>query len=127
MRLEAGGMSNRVIFAPQQPFLFVGEDRNGAVSFDREIDTGETLASAPEINEITSGGPAITSVAINTDSSVTINDKTVGQDRAITFHADADGISAGTYTYVASATTDSSPAQHPQIVFKIDVIEVPTS
>lgn len=94
--------------APQLPVVAVGDVWNGAVSFARQLDSGETLTGTPTVTEETTSDLTISNVAVST-SSLRINSTLVAAGTAVQFKVV--GQTSGTYTLKITATTTSTPAQ----------------
>lgn len=69
-------------YADQIPFLPVGAKRDLAVSFDDDLDSGDTISGAPTIEELDTSDLTIENAAANA-SEITILKRRVAAGRAV--------------------------------------------
>ena len=98
--------------APQRYSKPVSAVRLMSVSFVGQLESGELLSGTPTVVD-NSGSPAeltLSNKAINT-AELTLNGRTVAIGQAVQFRVSG-GLAGSEYTIMATASSDSSPAQN---------------
>lgn len=112
------------IIAKGSPALAAGDEQNGAVSFAKQLKTGELLTGTPTVEEEAGAGDlVISNVALNTDAEE-INGVEVPAYEAVLFHVTSQ--SAGEYALKLTVTTDSTPARTLVRYVKFHVVPAPS-
>jgi len=95
-----------MVKAPQIPTMNPAATKNAAISFDGELEAGESLTGTPTVTA-TPDGLTIDNKRVSTGE-LEINDQAVAAGRAVQFRVSGD---PGTYEIRAVCGTTSSPAQ----------------
>jgi hypothetical protein len=102
--------------AKEVPSKGPGEIRNGAISLAHLLETGEVLTGTPTVSA-TPSGLTFSNVAVNS-TAITIDGVSVTAGEAIQFRVTG-GSSGVLYTCTATCSTNSTPAQTVDVVFKL--------
>lgn len=106
---------------PQLQYKQVSEARLVSVSFDNELEDGETFTgNTPTVTEITTTDLTLDNKAVST-AALEINGKTVAIGRAIQFRVSG-GTAGTTYKIAIQCATDATPAQTIRAIVQIVVI-----
>lgn len=106
--------------APQIVQKSVGAAITPAVSFAKQLRSGESLTGTPTVAEQTTAALTIANVAKNT-STLTIEGESVTANQAVQFKVS--GGSAGTtYAMLVTCGTDSTPVQTLELLVYLEVV-----
>ena len=96
--------------APERPVIVPAEVRLFSVSFDKTLDSGESLTGTPTVAEQTTTDLTITNKVVSA-AALTIKGESVPAGRAVQFKVSGQLVASSPYTIKITCTTDSSPAQ----------------
>jgi len=96
--------------APERPVLVPGETRLFSVSYDRVLDSGESLTGVPTVTEVTTTDLTVANESVSV-AVLKIRGRNVPAGRALQFKASGQIVAHSPYTIKIVCGTDCAPAQ----------------